>query len=130
MQRVIQNQLIRRVLASGEALRMPLPLRLFKVFPVLRRIPARLIGMGVRPEHVRIASPGRLAAVVQSAEYLGADTIVTCTAGPDMIAARVPGQHDLAAGARIELDWQDGDQHFFDVATGKRRDDVHGIQNE
>ena len=86
--------------------------------------------LGVRPEHVRIASPGRLAAVVQSAEYLGADTIVTCTAGPDMIAARVPGQHDLAAGARIELDWQDGDQHFFDVATGKRRDDVRGIQNE
>ena len=33
--------------------RMPLPLWLLQKFPVLRRIPARLIGVGVRPEHVR-----------------------------------------------------------------------------
>ena len=30
----------------------PLPLRLASRFPLLRRIPARLVGMGVRPEHV------------------------------------------------------------------------------
>ena len=28
-------------------------LTLFNRFPVLRRIPARLIGMGFRPEHVK-----------------------------------------------------------------------------
>jgi len=28
-------------------------LKLIKRFPVLRRIPARLIGLGVRPEHVK-----------------------------------------------------------------------------
>ena len=33
--------------------RLPLPLRLLQRFPVLRRIPARVIGMGFRPEHVR-----------------------------------------------------------------------------
>ena len=33
--------------------RLPLPLRLFQRFPALRRIPARVIGMGFRPEHVR-----------------------------------------------------------------------------
>ena len=27
--------------------------RFFNWFPLLRRIPARLIGLGVRPEHVR-----------------------------------------------------------------------------
>ncbi len=27
--------------------------KLFGVFPILRRIPARLIGLGIRPEHVR-----------------------------------------------------------------------------
>ena len=32
--------------------RLPLPLKLFQIFPLLRRIPARLIGMGARPEHV------------------------------------------------------------------------------
>ena len=33
--------------------RLPLPLVLLKNFPVLRRIPARIVGLGVRPEHVR-----------------------------------------------------------------------------
>jgi hypothetical protein len=32
---------------------LPLPFRLLRRFPYLRRFPARFIGMGVRPEHVR-----------------------------------------------------------------------------
>jgi 2-polyprenyl-6-methoxyphenol hydroxylase-like FAD-dependent oxidoreductase len=32
--------------------RLPFPLKLLQMFPVLRRIPARLVGLGVRPEHV------------------------------------------------------------------------------
>jgi hypothetical protein len=32
--------------------RPPFPLRLFGRFPWLRRIPARIIGMGFRPEHI------------------------------------------------------------------------------
>jgi len=32
--------------------RLPLPLKLLQMFPILRRIPARLVGLGVRPEHV------------------------------------------------------------------------------
>jgi hypothetical protein len=28
-------------------------MRLFNHFPFLRRIPARIVGIGVRPEHVR-----------------------------------------------------------------------------
>jgi 2-polyprenyl-6-methoxyphenol hydroxylase-like FAD-dependent oxidoreductase len=32
---------------------LPLPLKLLQHFPVLRRIPARLLGLGFRPEHVR-----------------------------------------------------------------------------
>jgi 2-polyprenyl-6-methoxyphenol hydroxylase-like FAD-dependent oxidoreductase len=32
--------------------RLPLPLRLLQQFPMLRRIPARVVGMGFRPEHV------------------------------------------------------------------------------
>ena len=32
--------------------RLPLPLALLKHFPILRRIPARVVGLGVRPEHV------------------------------------------------------------------------------
>jgi 2-polyprenyl-6-methoxyphenol hydroxylase-like FAD-dependent oxidoreductase len=32
--------------------RLPFPLALLKHFPILRRIPARMVGVGVRPEHV------------------------------------------------------------------------------
>jgi 2-polyprenyl-6-methoxyphenol hydroxylase-like FAD-dependent oxidoreductase len=48
----VQNRLIRTALGDG-VLRPPLLVRLMRRFPVLRRIPARLVGMGVRPEHVR-----------------------------------------------------------------------------
>jgi hypothetical protein len=38
---------------------VPLVVRLMQRFPVLRRLPARLMGLGVRPEHVhtKAASP-------------------------------------------------------------------------
>lgn len=32
---------------------LPLPFKLLQQFPVLRRIPARMVGLGFRPEHVR-----------------------------------------------------------------------------
>ena len=49
----IQNNVLSAVLGSSERPKPPMAARLFNWFPVLRRIPARLIGMGVRPEHVR-----------------------------------------------------------------------------
>jgi hypothetical protein len=44
---------IGRVLGERQALQAPLLLRLTSRFAPLRRIPARLVGIGVRPEHVR-----------------------------------------------------------------------------
>jgi len=52
MQLAIQNRVIRRVLGSTKPLTLPWPFRLLKIWPFLRRIPARLIGLGFRPEHV------------------------------------------------------------------------------
>jgi 2-polyprenyl-6-methoxyphenol hydroxylase-like FAD-dependent oxidoreductase len=52
IQRLIQDRVIRNVLAADAPIEPPLPLRLFDRFPILRRLPARLIGLGVRPEHV------------------------------------------------------------------------------
>jgi 2-polyprenyl-6-methoxyphenol hydroxylase-like FAD-dependent oxidoreductase len=51
----VQERVIRRVLRAPRRLSLPLPLRLLQWFPLLRRLPARLIGMGIRPEHVRTA---------------------------------------------------------------------------
>ncbi len=53
LQIAIQNRAIRRVLSSSQPLILPWPLKLLRRWPVLRRIPARVIGMGFRPEHVR-----------------------------------------------------------------------------
>lgn len=53
MQVFIQNRVIGRVLKTTEKLSPPLPLRLLKLMPFLTRVPARLIGLGIRPEHVR-----------------------------------------------------------------------------
>ena len=55
--------------------------------------------LGVRPEHVRIVERGGVEAVVQSVEYLGADTVVTCATSAggtlgDTLAARVPGRFE------------------------------------
>lgn len=53
MQLLLQDRVIKTVLAGDGPLVPPWPLRLIARFPILRRIPARLIGMGFRPEHVR-----------------------------------------------------------------------------
>ena len=53
LQLTIQKRVITRVLASQQRPKPPLLFKLFGMFPVFRRIPARLLGLGIRPEHVR-----------------------------------------------------------------------------
>ena len=60
LQLTIQRRIISRVLESERRPKPPLFFKLFEIFPVLRRIPARLIGIGIRPEHVRIAEAAPL----------------------------------------------------------------------
>jgi 2-polyprenyl-6-methoxyphenol hydroxylase-like FAD-dependent oxidoreductase len=52
LQLTIQKRLISRVLASQQRPKPPLLFKLFGIFPFLRRIPARLLAIGIRPEHV------------------------------------------------------------------------------
>src|SRR4051812_37887470 len=47
----LQDRVISRALAAKGELPAPLAVRLLARFPLLRRIPARLLGLGVRPEH-------------------------------------------------------------------------------
>lgn len=53
LQVLIQNRIMTKVLAMKDKPKVPLPVKLLDWFPLLRRIPARVIGMGFRPEHVR-----------------------------------------------------------------------------
>jgi 2-polyprenyl-6-methoxyphenol hydroxylase-like FAD-dependent oxidoreductase len=50
----VQDLFLRRALENRGAVEVPLAMRLLQRFPVLRRIPARLVGVGIRPEHVRL----------------------------------------------------------------------------
>jgi len=53
VQLAVQNRVIKQVLRDTEPLSPPLAIRLIAHFPLLRRIPARMIGLGFRPEHVQ-----------------------------------------------------------------------------
>jgi len=53
LQIFVQNNIVRRVLGSQKPLTLPWPLKLVRHWPRLRRIPARVIGVGFRPEHVK-----------------------------------------------------------------------------
>ena len=53
IQLFLHKKVITRILRAKGSFKVPLPVRLLGRFPLLRRIPARLIGVGVRPEHVR-----------------------------------------------------------------------------
>ena len=53
LQVAIQNRVIGNVLSRTTTPKPPLAVRLLGWFPLLRRLPARIIGMGFRPEHIR-----------------------------------------------------------------------------
>jgi 2-polyprenyl-6-methoxyphenol hydroxylase-like FAD-dependent oxidoreductase len=53
LQLLVQKRVISNVLALQTRPTAPFAVKLLNWFPVLRRLPARLIGMGFRPEHVR-----------------------------------------------------------------------------
>jgi 2-polyprenyl-6-methoxyphenol hydroxylase-like FAD-dependent oxidoreductase len=52
LQLMVQNRVIGRVLANTAKIAPPLAVRILDRVPFLRRVPARLIGLGFRPEHV------------------------------------------------------------------------------
>jgi len=61
LQVVVQKRIIGNVLAaqSGTPIGFPLPLRLLRRWAWLRRIPALIVGLGFRPEHVRVGPVSR-----------------------------------------------------------------------
>jgi 2-polyprenyl-6-methoxyphenol hydroxylase-like FAD-dependent oxidoreductase len=58
IQVIIQKRMISRVLGGTGKIVPPWFVRLFITFPVLRRLPARLMGLGVRREHVTSPDAG------------------------------------------------------------------------
>ena len=49
----IQNNIVTPLLAHKGAIQLPIFVRLLDSFPLLRRLPAYAVGIGVRPEHIQ-----------------------------------------------------------------------------
>jgi sn-glycerol 3-phosphate transport system ATP-binding protein len=75
--------------------------------------------LGIRPEAVSLG--GQVGATVQSLEYLGADLVLRCAVGSEVVTVRAEGSSDLAVGARVTLQWPQQAEHYFD-AQGARID--------
>jgi 2-polyprenyl-6-methoxyphenol hydroxylase-like FAD-dependent oxidoreductase len=56
LQVAVQNRIISATLRSTGPLKVPFVVRMFQRLPFLQRLPARLVGIGFRPEHIR--TPG------------------------------------------------------------------------
>ena len=54
MQKAVHDRILTPLIVRKAVLdKVPFPLRLFQLFPILRRIPARIVGLGFRREHIR-----------------------------------------------------------------------------
>ncbi len=51
-QLIMQNRIISSALSGTQKPKVPLLFKMFEMFPLLRRIPARFLAVGIRPEHV------------------------------------------------------------------------------
>jgi sn-glycerol 3-phosphate transport system ATP-binding protein len=73
--------------------------------------------LGVRPESVSLG--GDVPATVRSLEYLGADLVLRCAIGSELMTVRAGGQADVAPGTEVALRWLPEAEHYFDV-QGRR----------
>jgi sn-glycerol 3-phosphate transport system ATP-binding protein len=80
--------------------------------------------LGIRPEHIGISDKRGVPATIADIEYHGADSIVTCQAGEESLALRVPGRANFSRGAAVRLTWSAANTHLFETDSGKRHEDV------
>ncbi len=81
--------------------------------------------LGVRPEHMQLAFEAGVRAGVDSVEYLGGDSLVSCRIGGQPVAVRVAGSVGLARGDATWVRWARGAQHYFDADGLRARTRPH-----
>ena len=83
--------------------------------------------LGVRPEHIRLAlaasgehdkgaADTSMPATIETCEYFGSDTILSCLAKGQTVAVRAAGKHSLEPGTAVMLTWSRSVEHLFDAA--------------
>ncbi len=83
----------------------------------------REVSLGLRPEDITVADNG-IAAEVRSVEFLGADALVDCALGDNLLTVRLAGARTPEVGEAIPLSWPAEAQHFFHKDTGLRRTEL------
>jgi len=77
------------------------------------------IAVGIRPEDIRLGNDG-VDASIAAIEYLGADSVMTCIVGDQLVAVRAKGKLTGNGGDRVRLAWDRAAMHCFDQAAGHR----------
>ncbi len=98
--------------AEGGSIRLPAP---------SASLAGRELMLGVRPEQLR-AGGGQMQVTVEMAEALGADHLVHCTLGTQMLVVRTADEVAPAAGDSLTLGFDTGAVHWFDPETTRRID--------
>ena len=94
--------------------------------PVLKASASPVL-LGIRPEHVTISDSQGIPAELMSADYLGAETVVTARIGSQEILVRTAGRVSVPQPAAARLSWGDRDVHVFDAESGKRDENVKAL---
>jgi sn-glycerol 3-phosphate transport system ATP-binding protein len=83
--------------------------------------------IGVRPEHMTLAFESGVRASIDSVEYLGGDSLVSCRVGDaQRVAVRVAGSVGLARDDATWIRWAPGAQHYFDADGLRESVDARG----
>ena len=69
---------------------------------------------------MRPGEVGIIEASIAAVEFLGADTMLTCKVGEELITVRASGRSSFSPGAPITLSFASEDLALFDRASGAR----------
>jgi sn-glycerol 3-phosphate transport system ATP-binding protein len=102
------------VLDIGNGLTVALPLALSQKLQV-----GDAITFGIRPEHLEVTASG-LPLLVESAEALGADSLIHGKLGSHPVVVRCDGHAQHVVGARLAVTPGAEKYFFFDTVSGRR----------
>jgi sn-glycerol 3-phosphate transport system ATP-binding protein len=86
--------------------------------------------LGLRPEEIRVLADGPVEATIAAIEYHGADSILDCSIGDQLLQVRVEGIRKFTVGEKLRLGWPPEAMHVFDAARGERVDRTPSMNEE
>ena len=102
------------VLEIGDGLSMPIPVSMKEKMPE-----GTAITFGIRPEHLQIGDSG-LPLTVDSAEALGADSLIHGKLGAHSVVVRCDGHAKFDVGARLLVVPAADKHYYFETSSGTR----------